>query len=213
MCFSDVHPTFGSHAYEQVESVAADSAACTDIRPNPMVPMVFRSLRHLLATALIASALSTFAASGLAAQQSAVRECGVARDSAVSDAQHAIACAEEFVRRNGYTEAPPTADSLLAFESIESVNSLRELLERRHDTLGERAFAVCIGKADGDGLTGHSYAVVFLVRITSLPHARVVTMSAQFDQLRVQHRGFVFSHVEDRHFGCRSVTEALTAPG
>ncbi|HYJ79028.1 MAG TPA: hypothetical protein VEW03_05480 [Longimicrobiaceae bacterium] len=175
---------------------------------------VRRSLcTHALAIASIVPVLLGCAVAGLNAQQPRVRECGVARDSAASDARHAIACAEEFVRRNGYTEAPPTTDStLVAFESIEFADSLREVLALRHNALMERAVGVCIGKADGDGLTDHAYTVIFYLRATSGGHARRVTMSAQFDELWVQRGVFLFTPVE-RRLGCRPVAEVDVAPG
>jgi hypothetical protein len=115
----------------------------------------------------------------------------------------AILCAEAFVARNGYTDAPPVSDTTqLAFESIEFERSLTTLLAHRRNTLESNAYGVCPLGAVGPGL-----AVVFrhlgdTVRRTG----RAVTMTAGFDSLRVQHRDFILANVADSGAACSRVT-------
>jgi hypothetical protein len=115
----------------------------------------------------------------------------------------AILCAEAFVARNGYTDAPPVSDTTqLAFESIEWKRSLTALLAHRRNTLESSAYGVCPLGAVGPGL-----AVVFRYRADTVRSTgRAVTMTAGFDSLRVQHRDFILANVADSGAACSRVT-------
>jgi hypothetical protein len=115
----------------------------------------------------------------------------------------AILCAEAFVARNGYTDAPAVSDTgQLAFESIELERSLTALLARRRSTLESNAYGVCPLGAVGPGLT-----VVFRYHGATVRRTgRAVTMTAGFDSLRVQHRDFILANVADSGAACSRVT-------
>jgi hypothetical protein len=122
------------------------------------------------------------------------RSCLGPQRSGATPVQRAVACAEEFIRRNGYTSHPAADSTLLATESIEWGVSL---LEGRHDSLAERAFGVCTGGGDS-----HAFTVVFTYREGSKEVARAVTMSREFTELRVQHVDFILRNVFERQHGC-----------
>lgn len=139
------------------------------------------------------------AAPDLRAQETAPdpRACRVAREAGEDDVAYAVRCAEEFVRRNGYTTAPADPDTTQhAAESIER-RSPSERLAMRAGSLESRAYAICEGNGD------RRFTVVFAFRGGNGPHARAVTMSAAFDALRVQHRSFIRASVTERLHGCR----------
>jgi hypothetical protein len=114
----------------------------------------------------------------------------------------AISCAEAFVARNGYTDAPAVDDTAqLALESIEFEQSLPELRARRRNTLESLGYGVCPLGAAGPGL-----AVVFrYIGDTLRRTGRAVTMTADFDSLRVQHQDFILANVADSGAACHRV--------
>ncbi|HYJ78046.1 MAG TPA: hypothetical protein VEW03_00390 [Longimicrobiaceae bacterium] len=123
-------------------------------------------------------------------------------------ARYAIACAEAFVRRNGYTSIPPAADTtLLSTEPGDSVGSVAELLARRRDTLEADAFGVCVGE------NGEGYVVAFRYRSGAQATARAVVMSAVFGDLRVYPRDFILALVPERREGCRPVGDVAAGAG
>lgn len=130
-----------------------------------------------------------------AAPSSAVdpRACAVPMTEQTPEAQ-AVACAEEFIARNGYTDAEPDT-ARLATESIEW-GPAEETLKRRRGSLESPAAGVCADSA------GYPYTVVFRHR-SSQTSARAVTMTVRFDEMRVQHREFILANVAERRFGCR----------
>jgi hypothetical protein len=117
----------------------------------------------------------------------------------------ALLCAEAFVARNGYTDAPATGDTTqLAFESIEASQSAAQLLADRRNTLESRAYGLCPLGAAGPGL-----AVIFRYRADTLrPIGRAVTMTADLDSLRVQHRDFILANVADSGTACVRLVSA-----
>lgn len=161
----------------------------------PRIPMrISRPWPFLAALALLS------AAPDLRAQETAPdpRACRVAREAGDDDVAYAVRCAEEFVRRNGYTTAPADPDTTLhAAESIERRQSAGERAADRAGMLEARAMGMCEGEGD------RRFTVVFAFRGGSGPHARAVTMSAAFDALRVQHRSFIRASVTERRHGCR----------
>jgi hypothetical protein len=159
-----------------------------------MTPPILRALPISLALLL--------AAAGAAAQEvepADARACRVARDPARSAAEHAVRCAEDFVRRNGYTRLP--ADfAVPAGESIERAGSPPGLRAARAGTLEPGAAGVCTG---GEG--AHAFTVVFRHADPAAPNARAVTMSPAFGEMRVQHQDFILAAVSERRHGCEPV--------
>jgi hypothetical protein len=113
-----------------------------------------------------------------AGRLSSERACGVARASWESVGCFAVRCAEEFVRRNGYTLEPATGPI-----STESVYS--PTLEERRGTL--------LGSAAGYRQHSSGHRVFFKFSSATESHARAVTMNADFDNLRVEHQDFFLS--------------------
>lgn len=121
------------------------------------------------------------------------RACAVPMTAPTPEAQ-AVACAEEFIARNGYTDAEPDT-ARLATESIEW-GSVEETLKRRRGSLESRAAGIC-----GDA-TGYDHTIVFRYR-SSQTGARAVTMTRHFDGLRMQHVDFILANVTAPRHGCR----------
>jgi hypothetical protein len=108
----------------------------------------------------------------------AERACHVARAGTESSECFAVRCAEDFLRRNGYTM--DAAAGPLARESVRSptLEERRGMLER--SAFGYRPFP-----------PGH--LVVFKYSNSTGRTARAVTMSGAFDALRVEHQDFFLS--------------------
>jgi hypothetical protein len=126
--------------------------------------------------------------------------------------KHAVACAEAFIRRNGYTEARPISDSTqLAAESYElPVRSLAELLEMRRGSLVSRAYGVC-------RLSGwHAYTVVFRLplrdtldvrsEVARQTTGRAITMDSTYQHVTMQHRDFSIAAIDQPHQGCHRLS-------
>ncbi len=113
---------------------------------------------------------------------SPARQCSGARHTAESLVVYATRCAEEFVRRNGYTPAPPAPDTLLlAEEAIEYGRSWPERLRLRRATLDEQAVSAACS-ATGCGVTFRYLATASQCRF------RLVTMTAEGAALRIAHQ-------------------------
>ncbi len=94
--------------------------------------------------------------------------------------ESAVKIAEQFIRQNGYTNAPDsTIKSKLDHESIEWANSRAELLEARSNSLQASAIGI---QATGDG-----WGVAFDY-VDHPGNCRVVTMRKDGTQLRMQHQ-------------------------
>lgn len=94
--------------------------------------------------------------------------------------ERAVKIAEQFIRQNGYTDAPYSAiKSKLDHESIEWANSRAELLKARFNTLQASAIGI---QATGDG-----WGVAFDY-VDHPGNCRVVTMRKDGTQLRMQHQ-------------------------
>ena len=106
------------------------------------------------------------------------RVCHVARTGTESSECFAVRCAEDFVRRNGYTTDAATGP--LAKESVHSPT-----LEERRGVLERSAF--------GYRPYPPGHLVVFKYSRSTRKTARAVTMSGAFDALRVEHQDFFLS--------------------
>ncbi len=111
------------------------------------------------------------------------RTCLLARRPDQSPQSFARGCAEDFIARNGYTLAPPAADSgLWASEGIEEDSTWTGVLRRRHNSLQPHAAVVGCDSAG----CGASF------RSASQPSPcveRMVTMTHSFKGMRMQHQG------------------------
>ena len=119
-----------------------------------------------------------------------VSPLGSARDTAV-------ACAEEFVARNGYTDLAPTVDSsTVAYESLEFSVNVAARLAGPTSSLERRAVGICDGAGRGPG-----YTVVFRPPgpAEAEQWARAVTMTLAFTDLRMQHRNFRIAYLDSLH--------------
>ena len=79
--------------------------------------------------------------------------CADSRERDPISGPEAVLLAEEFVRNNGYTNAPALPPEKLILESIERVPSRQELEEARHDSLQPKAY--------GYGPQGRGWIVMF----------------------------------------------------
>jgi hypothetical protein len=118
---------------------------------------------------------------------SAISQCRLARPIPEGRDSLAVKCAEAFVLRNGYTDAPVTDSTLLAHEFIEPGGSALEVLQHRRSTLAARAILLCNDRRDHPGFT-----VAFAYRgDTAYSQARAVTMDTSFGGLRIEHVDFL----------------------
>ena len=111
------------------------------------------------------------------------RDCRLDRAKDESSECFAVRCAEDFVRRNGYTLDPATGP--IVDEAIESptVQERKGMLEK--SAVGYKAYP-----------PGH--IVVFKLSSSSSELGRGVSMSREFGDLRVGHQGFFLSAAEPR---------------
>jgi hypothetical protein len=68
--------------------------------------------------------------------------CQLARDLREGMEAMARRCAEQFVRHNGYTNAPPTPDTLRWIREVDDTAAWPDVFGARHGTLASRADAV-----------------------------------------------------------------------
>ncbi len=111
--------------------------------------------------------------------------------------KQAVKKAEDFIRRNGYTEAPlDTSQYPLTFEHIEATLDIRTLLNARKSSLHPKAFAVL-----RDSIGWHIGFLSTIVdpqtldaaaRKTDLP-GRTVTIFDNGGEMRVEHADPQFS--------------------
>ena len=111
--------------------------------------------------------------------------------------EKAVRLAEEFIARNGYTDAPHDRHSL-SYESIEWTDNLEELLKLRHDSLERKAYGIFYSGRSG----GKGWTVVFRHKERYGNHydktGRAVTMDGNFENLRVEHKSFFLGKVEKK---------------
>ena len=113
--------------------------------------------------------------------------------------QVAKRCAEEFVRRQGYTSAPAAVDSSTAvYEFIEPANTWQGVLKWRHNTLSPDAIAIC-------DLHPTWYEVVFASPDPKSPHGRAVRVRKDFGLVEMVHQGFILAALDDSTVACTRV--------
>lgn len=106
----------------------------------------------------------------------------------------AVACAEEFVRRNGYTADAAMAAQAVP-EAIEWVAFPDPALTERRDTLEARAMTVC--KPAGRWL------VAFRYRKPGAAASRVVTMGPDFTNLTMDSQDLPDGNLGDPALSCK----------
>ena len=109
-------------------------------------------------------------------------------------------CAEDFVRRNGYTRFEPTSDpSLLATENIEFCSSWTECLKDRRGTLKPTAHS---SSCSEDGCS-----VAFQYSDPSLTcQYRIVTMTRELTEMLMQHQSSMPAPGTPEAERCKQVT-------
>ncbi len=150
---------------------------------------------------LLVAAIALFSRPGLVLAQdssSLGMACSIAITPSLDPTAHAVACAEDFVRTNGYTDAPASSDSArLAYESIEWGSTTAEILSHRHNSLRPNADIVCFNAASDT----QRYLIVFL-RSTDSTKARAVTMDSAYYHMRMQHRDVRLDYVSSHSPSC-----------
>lgn len=105
----------------------------------------------------------------------------------------AVALAEQFIARNGYTDLPPDKTKL-SYETIEWESNVDLMLQRRHDTLQRRAYGVRRGRKGAE----RGWTVVFLYKGSSGSGSnatgRAVTMNLNGSKPRVEHVDFILRY-------------------
>jgi hypothetical protein len=119
----------------------------------------------------------------------------------------AVRLAEEFIRQNGYTDAPADKNNL-SHETIEYFDDVDELLKQRRDTLEPKAYGVLTeGRGSKKGWTvvfRHSKKIRdnFKVKdkLVGNPEkaGRAVTMNENFQNLLVEHKDFWLKKVDKK---------------
>lgn len=159
------------------------------------------SIALLGVTALI-SACALRHAPDTAPRWTEARQCPFHPTADVDSAETAVKCAEEFIARNGYTLTPPVWGSAqLAEETFETGQPWSEVLARRRGTLKPKSVGVCVGASDRADMV---YTVAFPYadnRVTAL--VRVVTMTASFGDLRMQHQDVRVRAMTDPDRNCQ----------
>jgi hypothetical protein len=117
-----------------------------------------------------------------------------------SEEEKAVRIAEEFIKRNGYTDAPGDKDNL-SYEAIEFSGNKDEMLEFRHNTLQPKAYGFLRnGKSNKKGWTivfrynGAAYKNMSDENYKSL--GRAITMNEKFEDLRVEHQDIFLKAVK-----------------
>lgn len=109
----------------------------------------------------------------------------------------AVQLAETFIALNGYTDLPPDK-AHLAYETIEDVSNVDEMLRMRYDTLERKAYGLSSGRKGGSP----GWTVAFQYRNQSYrqkgENGRAVTMNPDGGEMRVEHVDYVLGKVERR---------------
>jgi hypothetical protein len=121
-------------------------------------------------------------------------------------AEKAVRLAEDFIKQNGYTDAPADKNNL-SHETVEFYETIDELLEARHNTLEPKAYGIYYGGRLGDQ---KGWTVVFRrpqkkseksLESSQLLTGRAVTMNENFENLLVEHKDFILDKVDQKFQG------------
>jgi hypothetical protein len=118
-------------------------------------------------------------------------------ETSLSVEERAVLAAEEFIRRNGYTDRPADPNSMVR-ESIEWWPGVEEALKFRHDTLRPKAFGLRYERRLG--VEGWTVVFRYTNRVggARMNVGRAVTMDEKFENLRVEHCDFFLDKVEKK---------------
>ena len=126
----------------------------------------------------------------------------VERNSIETSEEKAVRLAEEFIKRNGYTDADADRDNL-SHETVEFYDNVDELLKQRKNTLEKKAFGILF--EDRHGKKGWTVAFRFnktqLKDLTDKDYnslGRGVTMDENFGNLRVEHQNLFLEKVDKK---------------
>lgn len=115
--------------------------------------------------------------------------------------QKAVRLAEEFIKRNGYTNEPADKNHL-SHESIEISADTDEILESRKNSLEAKAYAVSPrGKVGQKGWTvafRHTKSRIKDLSDNYKSLGRAVTMNENFENLRVEHKDIFLNKLEKK---------------
>jgi hypothetical protein len=109
---------------------------------------------------------------------------------AVVSASTAVSCAEEFIKANGYTQAPALSPDKLTSESLERGGGSETWARDRHDTLQPSAY----GYVHDEG----GWTVMFCFEAPDEEAGRAVTMHADGSGMRVEHKDARLADAEVR---------------
>jgi hypothetical protein len=123
--------------------------------------------------------------------------------------EKAVRLAEEFIARNGYTDAPADKNNL-SHETVEFYRNTEELLKSRHNTLEPKAYGVYHhGRGNEKGWTVvFRYSGKVIAEIEKLTNSalkgnptlsgRAVTMNENFENLLVEHKDYGLGYAEKK---------------
>src|SRR6266704_3601783 len=105
----------------------------------------------------------------------------------------AVALAEQFIARNGYTDVSPDRNRV-SYETIEWESNVDRMLQRRHDTLNRQAYGIVRDRKGG--VPG--WTVVFRYKHPidrpARSTGRAVTMNIDGTEPRVEHVDFILRY-------------------
>lgn len=113
--------------------------------------------------------------------------------------EKAVRLAEEFIRRNGYTDAPADRENLTK-ESIEWESDTGRMLAARKNTLEAKAYGV----SEGGRRSDKGWTVVFRHTWSkvdgkqNLKTGRAVTMDENFNKMMLEHVEFFLDKIKKK---------------
>lgn len=118
-----------------------------------------------------------------------------------NDEAKAIRLAEEFIKRNGYTEAPAEKDKI-KFESSEISEDVEKILQSRHNTLEPKAYGISYHTKSGKGWTVvFKYNEEYMKTVTEMDlkdRGKALTMDENFENLEMQYKDFFLEYAEKK---------------
>jgi len=132
----------------------------------------------------------------------------IKQETVESPEEKAVRLAEEFIKRNGYADAPADKNNL-SHETVEFYKNIDELLQFRHNTLEPKAYGIFYRGRLGDK---NGWTIIFRYskrirdelkktsKLVSNPNVagRAVTMNENFENLLVEHKDFPLGNVEKK---------------
>lgn len=133
--------------------------------------------------------------------EAAAKSTNANRNPSENNEAGAIRLAEEFVKRNGYTESPAEKDKL-NYEIEEPSTDIEVILKSRRNTLEPKAFGISSHSKSGEGWTViFKYNEEYLKTVTDMDlsnRGRAVTMNSNFEEITMQHKDFFLEYAEKK---------------